>query len=461
MGQILTMLEQTQGRVPLHMPGHMGRPPLGTTLDTTELISTDDLFDPKPGGPYELAQKALAQALGAAQARFLTGGSTQGIWAMVLALRMAITQRERGARPPRLWIARGCHKSVFHACALCGVNPDYLYPEADRDNAFCFLSADRILAQVDAAAQKPDAVLITAPDYYGAMADTAFLSQQLHARGVLLLADAAHGAHLPFIGRPVHADLAVYSAHKTLPALTMCAMLAISDPSLAPFVQRALARISTTSPSSLLCLSIDEARIWMQREGTARYAALKSAIDAFWRDCPYPNAHGYMTRQGIDCDPTRVVIDMRPSGRTGFEWLALLADRGIDLEMADEARLVAITTVMTQARDLQALCGALRSVPPKTPLPAPELLLPGDADRVIPLPQAMNAPVRAVPLAQAAGCVSAVCAGAYPPGIPLVAPGERITPGCAAALAACANPFGLRDGAIEVVLPPQDNPANA
>jgi len=449
MGEVKKMLENTVSRTRLHMPGHMGRLAHVGVYDTTEILRSDDLFDPKPHGAYETAQKQMAQSLGVPYARFLTGGATQGIFAMILGAKMRLLQ-ERG-ESLRLAVTRCAHKSVFHACALFGLDPQFLYPEYDAENDFVSLSAQRVLDEVDALAQKPHAVLITAPDYYGVYPDTQKLADALHARGILLLVDAAHGAHLPFEGKRIHGDLVTYSAHKTLPALTGCAILAAQENTWKDYLERALLRVSSTSPSSLLCLSLDEARSFMDENGASRLKMLKDRIRDFWKQCPYPNAHGYMRQAGLFCDETRIVIDIRQSGFTGGELLEKLAERGVDLEMADQTRLVAITSVMTEKRDLDALLCALCAIERRPVQQISAVSLPAAGEKAMPLHLAMNSRTRLVPVQNAAGCISAVCAGAYPPGIPFVAPGERITSACADALSSCINPFGLEDGCIEVV----------
>lgn len=449
MGEVRKMLENTVSRTRLHMPGHMGRLAHVGPYDTTEILHSDDLFDPKPHGAYETAQKQMAQSLGVTYARFLTGGATQGIFAMILGAKTRLLQ-ERG-EPIRLAITRCAHKSVFHACALFGLDPQFLYPDYDAENDFVSLSAQRVLEELDALDQKPHAVLITAPDYYGVYPDTQQLADALQSRGILLLVDAAHGAHLPFAGKKIHGDLITYSAHKTLPALTGCAILAAQENTWKDYLERALLRVSSTSPSSLLCLSLDEARIFMDDNGTSRLKTLKHHIRDFWKNCPYPNAHAYMCQSGLFCDETRIVIDIRKSGYTGGELLELLAERGVDLEMADQTRLVAITSVMTEKCDLDALLCALCTIERRPVQKITAVSRPSAGEKAMPLYLAMNSRTRLIPVRKAAGYISAVCAGAYPPGIPFVAPGERITPVCAEALADCIHPFGLEDGCIEVV----------
>ncbi|MDR3120861.1 MAG: hypothetical protein LBU58_05960, partial [Clostridiales bacterium] len=228
---------------PFHMPGHkLGRGflPPGVfsdpaRFDLTELDETDDLHNPR--GPLQKAQELAAEAFGAGRTWFLVNGSSGGVHAMILA---------NCAPGQKLLIARDFHISAYHAMCLAGVRPVYLFPGARRVGepgksgaAEVFGTADAFgafgtltpSAAEAALAEHPDAaaLYLTRPGYYGSVCDLESIVRIAHSRGVPVLVDEAHGAHLSFSPRlPVGAleagaDFCVQSAHKTLPAFTQCA----------------------------------------------------------------------------------------------------------------------------------------------------------------------------------------------------------------------------------------------
>ena len=206
----------------MHMPGHKGRPlpipELGdyAALDFTELPPTGDLY--AGGGPIGAAQDLWARAFGMAQCLFLTGGSTQGV---LSALTLACRPGEG------ILLDRGCHRSAYNALALLDLHPVYLYRAALPDTDILGPITPEQVAQALACHPEIKTVCITSPTYYGVLSDIPALAACCHAHGARLVVDAAHGAHLPFLGNRdlARADLAVVSAHKTLSAPGQSALL--------------------------------------------------------------------------------------------------------------------------------------------------------------------------------------------------------------------------------------------
>ena len=394
-----------------HMPGHKGKGlpvselTAAAPLDVTELSSTGNLYC--PGEPFDTAQRLWAERAGFSYCQFLTGGSTQGIHTG-LALCCAPGSR--------VLIDRNCHRSVFHAMALLDLEPVYL----ERS----WLSGEHIIGPVDPEAveralkQHPDikTVCITSPTYAGILSDIAEISHIIHRHGGMLMVDGAHGAHLPFfMSDPFQgADVVVVSAHKTLPALGQAALLFVN--SMEPNRVRQMASVfGTSSPSYLILASLDGARDWMEQEGTLLYQ--QAARRTAQLRSRYPSLGG-----SLPLDPTRLTLSVQ----NGPAFARMLEERGIVPEMEDGGHVVFITTPQDLEENFDRLEGALKELGswmgPCSPIPAPPL-----PEQAVSLRRALFAPTEELSLSQCGGRISAVSLAPYPPGVPVVAPGERIT----------------------------------
>lgn len=408
------------------MPGHKGRPVLPGlnhpfAIDYTEIEGTGNLY--AGDEPILSAERAAARWYGAADCLFLTGGSTQ---ALMTAIAAAVPAG--GA----LLVDRNCHKAATHAMALLDLTPEFVVP---RPLAGSGLPGQLTLCEVEAAfdrAPQAKALLVTSPNYYGVMQDIPALAALCHARGAALLVDAAHAAHFPAVGLPSPvaqgADLAAVSAHKTLPALGQSALLLSSGRIPFDTLLETAPVFGTSSPSYVLLASIDLARAWMEGAGAAAYAQCARRVAALRRDIDRTTVFRALSGADAPLDPCRLTVCCRGTNVTGGALLdALHADFGIDAEMADREHVVFICTGADTARDYARLMGALRDprfcrapqdAPPQLPFPAPQ--------RACSVRQAFFAARRTVPLAQAAGCICARPVTPYPPGVPLLYPGERI-----------------------------------
>ncbi len=447
------MLDKAQGRVRMHMPGHKGQPFANWDAfgyDMTELGITGDLF--APDGAMAEAARLAAIAAGASHTLPLSGGSTAGVLAMVLA---AVSD----GGP--VIVARNCHHSVLSACALAHAEPIFVYPRLL--DGWAYVAPADVVAAINAhpAAR---AVLITRPDYLGMCSDLTDIARAAHDAGMRLLVDEAHGAHFnwPASGQPANAgacgaDAWVQSAHKTLPALTGAAWLHLASGMDAERVRGMLRMVHTSSPSFPILASLDEARALMDERGTASLAALHARVAAFWqRLCEgrpeLANAHDRLGGiAGLAFDPARIVIDVTKLGYTGDQVAAHLRTRGIDIEMADTRCVVLIPSVADPPDALDRVADALCALSPLPPREDACTDLP-PAERGLAVWQAALSLGEPVPLPQAIGRIAAVSAGAYPPGIPWVVPGERITAQAIGALSGAAHTFGITGGSIRCVL---------
>ncbi len=398
------------GPVRMHMPGHKGKPlPVPelagvSALDVTEIGPTGNLYE--GGGPFHQAEELWARLLGAEDAMFLTGGSTQGIH----------TAMSLCARPgDSVLVDRGCHRAVYNAMALLDLKPVYLNrPWMEQWNMAGTIFPEDVENQLK---NHPNikTVCITSPTYCGLLSDVPKISHIVHQHGGRLVVDGAHGAHLPFLGVDCFrgADAVICSAHKTLPALGQSALLFTRGFDLAE-VRRMAAVFGTSSPSYPVMISIDGAREWMETGGTQEYRRVARRVDELRRRFP--------SLTGDKLDPLRLTL----MARDGYALSAALEQAGIWPEMADAAHVVLILTGLDGDEELDRLERALEncrellgSRPPLPPPPVPEW--------VCSLRQALFAPRETRPLEECLGETAANAIAPYPPGVPVVAPGERIS----------------------------------
>jgi arginine/lysine/ornithine decarboxylase len=429
-----------KGMIPFHMPGHKRNTALLGSglpyrLDITEIEGFDNLQS-STGILRETA--ALAASLyGAERAFLLVNGSTGGLLA-------AIHSTVR--RGDKVIMARNCHKSVYNAAELFELRPVYLVPETDGKSG---IAGSVWPGQVRAALDRhPDAklVVLTSPTYEGVVSDIASICAVAHRRGIPVLVDAAHGAHLGFSRgfppQPVScgADLVVTSLHKTLPALTQCAVALVSGELIDR--ERLAASVNlfqTSSPSYVLLASIDRCLRLLERDGVKlfedyekRLAAFDEAVKSLVKLRVLNMGTDDVSRHGgfFGFDPGKIVIDAGGTNLSGGALMALLRDRyGIELEMAGAGYAVAMTSVADKPGALKRLAEALVEIDRREDVvcrdraPVRAFTLP---KRLKSVGEAAAMEGACVPLEQAVGQMSLEYVWAYPPGIPYLVPGEMI-----------------------------------
>ena len=417
------MAQRNKNRLRLHVPGHKGQAPFETgpvqALDVTELSITDNLYE--PFGPIKKAQALMAGAAGAAHTLMLTGGATAGIHTMLL----------YSAKPgDTVILPRNAHLSFINGCILNDLRPVYAPLQMTADG-YAYAPEDGFLRTI---ADHPQAraVVVTRPDYYGGMVNLDRVAQAAHQKGMRLLVDEAHGAHLPWMkgirsAASCGADLWVQSAHKTLPALTAGAFLHLGSGEDAERARRMLRLVQTSSPAFYLLQSLDDARAWMDAHGPAALNTLTERIaDLHGRikEWGYHDARESWRALPLSFDDTRLVI-AAPQG--GYALADCLSEQGIDVEMADERRIVCILTVMDGEETFSRLAAALKEA---RRLPGAGAFM---SPMAYPVPRQIMPPRQAalgdqewVEAAGAVGRTLAAGAGLYPPGIPLIAPGEEV-----------------------------------
>jgi len=409
----------------LHMPGHKGRL-TGlfrdvASIDFTEIAPTGNLYTGE--GPIAEAEALFAETAGAGDALFFSCGATQGIYTMLAA---AV------GRGGTLILDRDCHRSVYHGMALLDITPVYLLPDLLSEIGLPAPVSPEQLDMTLSDHPEGKAVFLTSPTYYGVRTELRPLAEVCRRHGVFLLVDQAHGAHFPFIGLPSAveegADLAVVSAHKTLPALGSASILYSKEGAPWDRLQlKALAQIfGTTSPSYPILASIDHARAVLT--GSPAYRETAALAEEYRDRVRGETPFLPLTEEdGLLLDPCRLVIDTAAGGLPGIDADRLLQAENIYVEMADERYLVAILTCRDTREDLERFLSALKKLPAggepvrrDAELPPPPVIRSS-------IRSAVFGPAEALPLAEAAGRIAAGFAAPYPPGSPVIVPGEEIT----------------------------------
>ena len=427
-------------RYPLHMPGHKRHlaPAPGLSCyawDMTEIAGADDLHE--ADGILADAMARTAALYGARRCWYLVGGSTVGLLAGIRALAPFGSE---------VIAARNCHKAVYHAIELGRLTAHYLPPPVD--TAFGVYGSVPPAAVEAALTAHPQTkcVILTSPTYEGVLSDIASIAAICHAHNVPLLVDEAHGAHyLPFAARygwqggavAAGADLVVQSAHKTLPSLTQTAFLQLNGGLADPDeVERQLDVFETSSPSYPLLVSLDGCTDWLAADGPAAFARWRDRLERF--SAAVADLHNIKVMCfGQDALADHPDFFAHDSGKIllqiGAEGAAFLRASGFEPEMVCGPNVLAMTSPCDNTHALDRLAEVLHhwDDSPFRIAPAPPAhLLPAPGNATCTIAEALLRPARQIPMTMADACgeTAAEYIWAYPPGVPLVAPGETITP---------------------------------
>lgn len=437
--------EKAAAATSFHMPGHKGRlaphPDLlaywGADLHPADLIESNGSIDYLHAPQHSLvhAQALAAQAYHADQTFFLLNGSTVGNQAALMSV---------AGDGDKVIVSRAAHRSVYAGLILSGATPVWVEPQPHPQVGFALAVDPAVVRRLLEAHPETVAVHVTSPNYYGCLSDVAALAQVAHEYGAALIVDSAHGAHLAFhpdlpdCANRLGADLVVMSTHKTVGALTQCSMLHVNGERVnRARVAQVLGMLQSSSPSSILLASLDAARMQMAVYGhdwleeTLRLAYdLRAAL----RGIPGLWVYGadLVGTGGIYAyDPTKLLIRVSDLGMTGFQvHERLRADYGIDPEFADLQHIVCSVTIGDDDSTIAQLVAALTGIaaaPSAGVLGAERLPYPGALPTpAMTLRAATFAPSCALALDDCLGEICAESVIPYPPGIPLILPGEVI-----------------------------------
>ncbi len=408
----------------------------GLRHDVPSLIEGVDV-GPEPI-PFQQAQRLAAEAWGAERTWFLVNGASQGNHAGCLALAHA---------GPEVVVQRNVHSSVIDGLVMSGMAPRFVAPELDPELGIAHCLSPETLATALDATPGATGAMVVSPTYFGACADVAGLARVAHEHGVPLVVDEAWGAHLRFHpGLPADAlsagaDLVVSSTHKIVGSLTQAAMLHLGGGLVdEAVVDRCITMIESTSPSALLSGSLDAARRRAATEGRALLEGTLAGIGIARDEIDSIDGlavldESMVGRPGIAAwDPMRLSIDVRATGATGYELAAAVRERGgVQLELASANVVVAVfgmgeEAARTGGRLSAALGEAVAGLGPTARGAQRHLAPPPPWGKLAMTPrEAFLGPQEVVPLAEARGRIAAESLAAYPPGIPNVLPGERLS----------------------------------
>ncbi|QQY79868.1 lysine decarboxylase [Keratinibaculum paraultunense] len=423
-----------QNSISFHTPGHKGKNTLINWedyipfIDTTEIWGMDNLQDPK--GIIKESQELAAKAFGAKYTLYSINGTTGGIY---IALSTITNPGDK------ILIQRNSHKSVYNAALLNRLDIEYIYPKYNEANhIFTGINPEDVEANLKKC-EDIKVVVITYPNYYGICSNIERIAEIVHKYDKLLLVDEAHGSHfvfskkLPISALEAGADIVVQSTHKTLVSFTQSSMVHVGTDRVDIDKLMNMSSIyQSTSPSYILMLSLEIARAYMEREGIYKLEeAIYLAQDTSNKLKAIEGVNVFTEDEEdttiYDKDPMKILFKL--NGITGADLSKRLMEiYHIYLEMSDYYYALALTTLMNSKDDFKRLIKAMEELaeekyteiqPININMPKPNIL--------VPIYEAFYSDKKAVNLKESIGKISASYIIPYPPGIPLICPGEQIT----------------------------------
>ncbi len=427
--------------VPFDVPGHKrgrGNPELTAFLgekcvgiDVNSMKPLDNLCHPV--SVIAQAEQLAAEAFGASSAFFMVNGTTSAVQSMIL---------YACKKGDKIILPRNVHRSAINALVLCGAIPVYINPGVDpRLGISLGMDLEDVKHAIDC---NPDAkaVLVNNPTYYGICSDLRSITEYAHARGMLVLADEAHGTHfsfgknLPVSGMHAGADMASVSMHKSGGSLTQSSFLVCGPAVNAGYMRQIINLTQTTSASYLLIASLDLSRRNLALHGEEIFEKVSQFSEYARQEINAIGDYYAFSKELIngrdvyDFDVTKLAVNTIQTGLAGIEVYDLLRDEyDIQVEFGDIGNILAYVSVGDRMRDIERLVSAMAEVRRRfrkscRGMMTQEYIAP---DVVLTPQDAFYSAKKSVPLEQAAGCVCSEFVMCYPPGIPILAPGERVT----------------------------------
>lgn len=431
---------------PFHMPGHKRQGeqffsagfPNPFSIDITEIDGFDNLHHPE--GILKESMEWAAKIYGSHKSYYLVNGSSCGILSAISG-----TVLNGGS----ILMSRNCHKSAFHGVFLNQLNAEYVYPQIMPEFGLQGgLNPEKIKEMLK---NHPEiqAVLLVSPTYDGVVSDIKSIAEVVHGFHLPLIVDEAHGAHFTYgkkAGFPVSAlelgaDVVIQSIHKTLPSFTQTALMHVKEGYVdMQRLDRYVHMYQTSSPSYVMMAGIENCIRYMSDEGRNQmenfHRNLISVRNKLSKmDCLRLLTDSVKGSYGVhDIDPSKIIISTRGTGISGTELdQRLRKDYCLEMEMCGSDYVTAITTVADTKEGLERLCNALLTIDSDLEVAqryaGEERMFQGieeNVDCLLTISQAMDGSKDKVSIANAEGMVSAEFIYVYPPGIPIVAPGEML-----------------------------------
>ena len=427
--------------VPFDVPGHKhgrGNTELSAflgekcvSIDVNSMKPLDNLCHPV--SVIKEAELLAAEAFGAAYAYLMVGGTTSSVQSMVL------STCKRG---DKIILPRNVHRSVINALVLCGAVPVYVNPGVDRKLGISLGMQREQVAR--AIAENPDAVavLINNPTYYGICSDLRAIVKMAHDANMLCLVDEAHGTHfyfgenMPVSAMQAGADMAAVSMHKSGGSLTQSSLLLIGEKMNPGHVRQIINLTQTTSGSYLLMSSLDISRRNLALCGKTIFAEVVEMAEYAREEINSIGGYYAFGRELInensiyDFDPTKLSVHTRDIGLAGIEVYDILRDEyDIQIEFGDIGNVLAYLSIGDRLQEVERLVSALAEIRRRYQKDPAGLLSQEyiDPEVVVSPQEALYANKKSLPISESVGCVCSEFVMSYPPGIPIIAPGERIT----------------------------------
>lgn len=419
MGELIDKLMnyEKEGIYPFHMPGHKRNIDVCFNpykYDITEITGFDDLH--KPEDVLLRLTERISEMYSADKSYILNNGSTSGIMTAISAV---------AGYNDTVLVARNCHKSVYNTLILRGIIPEYIYPQVDRNTG---INLAITAADVEKALEhnnKIKAVIITSPTYEGVVSDIEAVSKAVHKKNIPLIVDCAHGAHFGFCDsfpeNPMRlgADVVIMSLHKTLPAFTQTAVMCVKS-GFADIkeLDRYYHIYLSSSPSYLLMSSIEYCMDYLDKNVFFKY---KQNLTDFYEKSKLEKLHFYMTD-----DKGKIVIGTWDCDINGIQLKEILRDKyRLEMEMASLEYVIAMTSVCDTEDGFNRLAAALTEIDAScNKKHKKEFTVPEKAETACSLYEAVSAEKKTVKYNDAEGKISGDFIFAYPPGIPIITPGE-------------------------------------
>ena len=425
---------------PFHMPGHKRNPAflpaknfMGGLLayDLTEIPCMDNLHD--PNGVLDDMNGRIAKIYGAGRSYFLTNGSSSGICAAICSI---------CSDGEKIMVARNCHRSVFNAIVMAGAVPVYIQPKYLLDGSCGSILPDSVV-ECFGKHNGIKAVVVTSPTYSGSVSDIKTIADTTHCRGAQLIVDEAHGAHFPFHhmfprgALSCGADFVVNSLHKTLPAPSQCAVLHTQSGAADAKLLFYIGCMTTTSPSYMLMSAADHMLFTLDNDQSlfvnyvSRLTELRNKISSHAKtETPalILRARIQSNESGIfDTDISKLHIEIH-SETSGEMLYKMMENNGIQLEMADVNSLLAVTSAADTKKMYDIFDNVYKKISQAVKYAPQKKIPPAPFPVVIMRPkEAVKKNMSPLPLKECAGRISGQFIIEYPPGIPLLCPGELIT----------------------------------
>lgn len=430
------LMKYRKGIYPFHMPGHkLGRKfnlKNMIKIDVTEVRGTDNLHD--PSGIIKEAQEKAAKTFGADKTYFLVNGSTGGI---ISAITSVCKEKDQ------VLIARNSHKSVYNAILINNLIPIYIYPEILENGVIGGINPTHIEQKLKEN-PKIKIVIITSPTYEGYVSDIAAISEITHKYNKILMVDEAHGSHFRFhdyfpkTSLQQGADIVIQSAHKTLPSITQSGMLHIKNDRVdINKLQNTLSIFQTSSPSYILMTSLDNCRNIIDTKGVKLFdkyvERLKVCREKLkeLKNLHLIDSEIIGSNQIMDMDYSKIVIDCTDTNITGTKLDEILRDKyNIQVELSGINHVIAMTTICDSKYGFDKLMKSLIEIDSnlrKNHIKCKKYDIINNARTHYNPKDAFNKNKVQIQLKNSIGKISGDFVIPFPPGIPLIVPGEIIT----------------------------------